>query len=791
MADGGIGAFKGTPMNPYHSRIKARASLAVLVVVLTFALATMQVERSSSAACTVFVGAALFGVSRLAGGPDWKALLDRAVECTPVGLCLFDTHSRLIISNQQFAALYGLTEAQVRPGTAFREILALRSERIASPESAAEDVGACASEVSPASAVQSFHELADGRIILVSRRLMSGGGFVEIHRDVTDERAAEERADRAMQALIERQYAIDQAVIVAITDLKGTITYANDNFCMISGYSREELIGQNHRILKSSVHPTELFRDMYRCLAKGQVWRGELCNRSKSGKLYWVDTVITPQLGSNGKPVSYMAIRIDITARKQAEAQISFAATHDSLTRLLNRSALLDELKAGPPRAGRGSGRFSMHLLDLDGFKAVNDTLGHNAGDHLLKQVALRLQSLAGGADLVARLGGDEFAIVRRIDFAVEEASLRFSRLIVEALAEPFEINSNQVNISASVGIALCPEHGTSPEDLLKKADLALYAAKASGRNGYRIYEPPMLKAVEEEKALKAELREALAQGQFELHYQPIVDAQTRSMVAAEALVRWRHPQHGLILPADFIPVAEHTGQILPLGEWIIQQACHHAASWPTDIRVAVNVSAIQFKRGNLFEAVTEALLRSGLSPRRLEIEVTETALLEQQSEQLRTFRQLKNMGVVLALDDFGTGYSSASYLTKFPFDRIKIDRSLVQCFDKRRECAAVIASAVALAKGLEITITAEGIETTAQFEVLRSIGIDFMQGYLFGRPVPHPAVNPAETGCRHFLELLPAEAAGEADSSRRMMTGGQSIELLDEEITARLQKAV
>ncbi|WP_244645681.1 putative bifunctional diguanylate cyclase/phosphodiesterase [Bradyrhizobium campsiandrae] len=538
-----------------------------------------------------------------------------------------------------------------------------------------------------------------------------------------------------MQALIEKQYAIDQAVIVAITDVRGIINYANDNFCTISGYSRDELIGQNHRLLKSGAHPKELFRDMYRCLASGHVWRGELCNRAKSGKLYWVDTVITPQLGPDGRPVAYMAIRVDITARKEAEAQLSFAATHDSLTGLLNRRALLDQARndCGPERQSGGLG---VYLIDLDGFKHVNDTFGHEAGDNLLKEVASRLRSLASDRDLVARLGGDEFAMIRRADDDVGESALDIGRRIVAAIAEPFEIEGHQLDVGASVGIAVGPEHGSNPADLLKKADLALYEVKAAGRDGYRLYRPAMLDAVKGEKALEAELRHAITAREFELHYQPILDVGTRSVHTAEALVRWRHPVRGLVAPDRFIALAERTGLIQPLSEWIIEQACLDAVSWPPSVQLAVNVSATQFKRGNLFDVVMRALLRSGLNPQRLQIEVTETVLLEQQSEQLQTFRRLKAMGATLVLDDFGTGFSSASYLTNFPFDKIKIDKSFIQGLQSR-ECAAVIASAVVLAKGLGISVTAEGIETESQFEDVRALGIDFAQGYLFGRPVP------------------------------------------------------
>lgn len=717
-----------------YGRYKRRTAVFAVSVLLIAAIAALGLVTTSSPARVLFA-AGILGAVRLERRSDWAALLKRAIESTPVGLCIFDADSRLIISNAQFANMYGLAPAGVERDTTRQEILASWSALLSPSERGVGSIGGSTGRTDPRDVVQATHELRDGRIISVSQHPMAGGGLVEVHKDITTERLAEARANRAMQALIEKQYAIDQAVIVAITDVKGTITYVNDNFCGISGYSREELIGQNHRILKSGAHPKELFRDMHRCLAKGQVWRGELCNRSKSGKLYWVDTIITPQLGSEGKPVSYMAIRIDITARKEAEAQVALAATHDSLTGLLNRSTLLDRGRA-ELHSEEHSNRLSLHLLDLDGFKGVNDTLGHNAGDKLLKQVASRLRSLTADEDLVGRLGGDEFAIIRRAAGPAGGPSLRLGRRIVEAMAAPFELDNHQFHISASVGIALCPEHGCNPEDLLKKADLALYAVKATGRNGCSLYQPAMLEAFEDEKAIEARLRRALARNEFELHYQPVLDVKSRSIRAAEALVRWRNPTEGLIPPAQFIPVAERTGLILPLSEWIIMQACQDAVSWPSDIQLAVNISAIQFKRGNLFEVVMQALLRSGLSPGRLEIEVTETALLEHQSEQLQTFRKLKNIGVTVVLDDFGTGYSSVSYVTNFPFDRIKIDKSFVQGMDKR-ECAAVIASAIALAKGLGISITAEGIETESQLRVMRSVGIDFVQGYLFSPPLP------------------------------------------------------
>ncbi|WP_177243472.1 EAL domain-containing protein [Bradyrhizobium sp. Gha] len=566
---------------------------------------------------------------------------------------------------------------------------------------------------------------------------MSDGGFVERHRDVTELRLAELRAEAARQELIEKQYAIDQAVIVAITDVRGTITYANDRFCEVSGYNREELVGNNHRLLKSGLHAPEIFRQMYRRLAKGGVWRGELCNRAKSGELYWVDTVITPQLGSNGKPVAYMAIRVDITARKKAEAQVYYAARHDALTDLLNRAALLEDLLNRLAHAKASEQELIVYLLDLDGFKSVNDTLGHAAGDALLKQLSRRLKSASSDGDLIARLGGDEFAIVQFSSGECREQAERLAITLLETVAIPFSIEAQDVSIGVSIGLAFAPLHGSTASELLYKADLALYRVKAEGRNGYRFFEEEMHRNAQSRNRLVNELRESVARGDFELHYQPIFDAKTLQPSVMEALVRWRHPSQGLLYPDQFIGIAEETGLIEPLGRWILRQACADAASWRKGVKVAVNLSPEQFRGPALFDVVLRTLLETGMSPDRLEFEVTESMLLQEKEENLLLFRQLKNIGISIALDDFGVGYASIRSVVSFPFDKVKIDRSFTRDVVNQPASRTVVASIMTLARGLGVQVTAEGIETPDQLEYLRSQGVDLFQGYLLGRPAP------------------------------------------------------
>jgi diguanylate cyclase (GGDEF)-like protein len=433
----------------------------------------------------------------------------------------------------------------------------------------------------------------------------------------------------------------------------------------------------------------------------------------------------------------WLATHEDITERRRAEAEIVHLARHDGLTGLANRAEFNARLEEASKRLKRNGGAVTVMMLDLDKFKDVNDTQGHLAGDQLLVEVGERLKSQIRETDVLARLGGDEFAIIQEGGSDQHEGATALALRIIKAVTRPFELNGLETNVGISIGIALAPVHGVESEELLRGADLALYDAKANGRNDFRLFRPEMLEQAHTQKLAESELRDAIARQEFELHYQPLISAETRLLCGAEALVRWRHPVRGLIAPDQFIPLAESSGLIVPLGEWVLRRACEDAASWPAHVKVAVNISAVQFRRGDLFDTIFRTLLESGLAPNRLELEITETAVLENQETHLATIRRLKNLGISMALDDFGTGYSAVNYLTTFPFDKIKIDKSFTQGVLDRRDCKAVIASTLALAQGLGIATTAEGIETEEQFNYMREAGIDLAQGYLFGRPVP------------------------------------------------------
>jgi diguanylate cyclase (GGDEF)-like protein len=433
----------------------------------------------------------------------------------------------------------------------------------------------------------------------------------------------------------------------------------------------------------------------------------------------------------------WLATHEDVTERRRAEAEIVQLARQDGLTGLANRAEFNAKLDEASRRLKRNGGAITVMMLDLDKFKSVNDTCGHLAGDQLLVEVGRRLKSEIRETDVLARLGGDEFAIIQEGGADQQEGATALALRIISAIARPFDLHGHEASIGISIGMALAPAHGAEAEQLLKAADLALYEAKANGRNDFRVFQDEMLEQFNTQKLAESELREAIARQEFEVHYQPMIAVGTEKLYGVEALLRWRHPTRGLVAPDQFIPLAEATGLIVPLGEWVLWKACKDASSWPSHVHVAVNISAVQFRRGTLFDAVLRILLETGLAPGRLELEITETTLLENQEAHLATIRQLKNLGISMALDDFGTGYSAVSYLTIFPFDKIKIDKSFTQGVLDRRDYKAVVASTLALAQGLGIVTTAEGIETQEQFEYMRGAGVDLAQGYLFGRPAP------------------------------------------------------
>jgi len=477
----------------------------------------------------------------------------------------------------------------------------------------------------------------------------------------------------------------------------------------------------------------------------------------------------------------FLAVYLALSSRNAqqlalANRRVLELAQTDALTGLANRAFFLEEMERINDDK---NGRFTVFLLDLDRFKNVNDSLGHGAGDELLVQVAQRLRSQLREEDVLARLGGDEFALIQAGSSDQRGAAIELAQRITRLIAEPFQLGGQRVEIGTSIGISLAPQHGRDQEHLLKKADLALYRSKSAGRSCYTLYDDAMSAELEARNTLEGDLRDAIAQCQFEVHYQPFYDAETRERRGVEALVRWRHPTKGLVPPDKFIPLAESTGLIVPLGEWIIGRVCDDATSWPDDLRVAVNLSPVQFKQAELFEVIQSALARSGLDPERLEIEITESVLLERAAENESFIDKLKGLGISLALDDFGTGYSSLRSLTAFPFNKIKIDKSFVANLSVRDESAAVISSVVTLARGLGIQITAEGVETEEQLAQLRSLGVHFAQGYLLGRPMPIDLLEEHLEIERSVVEIDPPKADDDETQDQDEHPSGEVVPLI------------
>jgi len=414
---------------------------------------------------------------------------------------------------------------------------------------------------------------------------------------------------------------------------------------------------------------------------------------------------------------------------------------HDSLTGVPNRMAFSERLEEGLARLHQRQEPFTVFLLDIDGFKHINDTLGHAAGDMLLKELAQRLSASLGATDFVARLGGDEFAIIQSDEVDQREGAIALALKVLKVAAQPVQLAGRNISVGTSIGIALAPADGTDAGVLLQRADLALYRVKAEGRNNFCFFEVEMSQASDERLQMLSDMRDALIRNEFEVYYQPIFDAKTSRACAVEALVRWHHPVQGLILPDRFIPLAEETGLMEPLGQWVLQQACRDATAWPAHIKIAVNLSTVQLT-SPLFDVVTHALHESGLGPERLELEITESMLMKNVERNSAIFRQLKNIGVSIVLDDFGMGYSSLSYLTMLPFEKIKVDKSFTQGLANNIGCMASVASVLTLARHLDMVVTAEGVETKQQFQLLRAAGVHQVQGYLFGRPSPVSELN-------------------------------------------------
>jgi len=579
----------------------------------------------------------------------------------------------------------------------------------------------------------------DGRRILleVTTRIQLISGYrarVTVFRDITERRQLERERDRDREFLNRIVANVPTPILVKrARDLHYVLV--NKAALDYVGKGPEDVIGRSCRDLWPASEAAKMESADRRALDTGYLPLPEytlhtpgMGDRSVTSKRLIIENAA-------GEPEYVLVVIEDITERKQSEQRIAHLAHHDALTGLPNRVLFRERLDQALSRGRSKSRQLALLYLDLDHFKAINDSLGHPVGDELLKCVADRLRACIGDKGVVARLGGDEFAIIQN-DLAAPEEASALAASVLASLGGAYDVANHRLMVEGSIGIALFPQHGSDPDELLKNADLAMYAAKADGRGKFRVFEAAMDARVKVRSALEFDLREAIMVGGFELHFQPLVNFKDGRITGCEALLRWHHRSQGMIPPSDFIPIAEETGLIGPLGEWVLRTACDEAASWPNDMKIAVNVSPVQFG-DSLVQTVVSALASSQLPAERLELEITEAVLIGDDSAALEVLHRLRSLGVRIALDDFGTGYSSLSYLQRFPFDKIKIDRSFVRGIAESDYSRDIVRAIVNIAKTRQIVTTAEGVETEVQRELLRALGCSEMQGYLFSPPVP------------------------------------------------------
>ncbi len=534
--------------------------------------------------------------------------------------------------------------------------------------------------------------------------------------------------------------AVEQSpVSILITNRDGIIEYVNPKFVAITGYAQAEVIGQNPNILKSGYIAEETYHTLWQTIVEGKEWQGEFHNRKKNGEFFWESVLISPIKDNSGNITHFLGIKEDITVRKQYEEKLLHQANFDHLTDLPNRILAFDRLVQALASARRQRQLVAVLFLDLDQFKRVNDTLGHGVGDELLIEVGKRLQACIGEGDTLARLGGDEFLVILSCLMHLPQAEVIAQKLIM-TLSAPFLLENREIFISASIGITVFPNDADDPHTLLRNADAAMYKAKESGCNNYQFFTTAMNESALKRLELESELRYALERHELSVYYQPQMLLRNHHLIGAEALLRWHSEKFGDISPAQFIPIAETTGLIETIGAWVLHTACKQAKQWQTELRislrVAVNVSPYQFKSGRLLEVVSQALEESGLMPNCLELELTESLLMENAEETCATLKQLKQLGVSLALDDFGTGYSSLSYLKYFPFDLLKIDRAFIKDLAFKNEDASLTAAIIMMAHSLGLTVVAEGVENQEQLAFLHVQGCDLVQGYYVSKPL-------------------------------------------------------
>ncbi|HEY0911678.1 MAG TPA: EAL domain-containing protein [Bradyrhizobium sp.] len=654
--------------------------------------------------------------------------LRQAIDILPQGIVFLDADGRYILWNKKYSEIYSRSSDLFEPGARLQDTIRIGVERGDYPEAIGREEEWLAERLAKLYQPGERHEqiLADGRCILIEERLTEDGGVIGLRVDITELKQRE-----ASFRLLFDSNPIPM-IVCALDDER--ILGVNDAAIAHYGYSRAEFE-------KLTIGSVQAFDSQ-------PPWAGDHSSDELTARTWkhvradgaLIDLAIySRELVYGDRPAVLLSL-MDITERKRAEARLAFMAQHDGLTGLPNRTLLRQQMDEMLQHTRRSSDKMAVLMIGLDNFKAVNDTLGHGVGDKLLRSVAKRLRSTLREEDTLARLNSDEFAIIQSGLSRPEDAVL-LARRVLEAVGEAYLLDGHSVVIGASIGIAMAPGDGDESEKLLKHADMAMSRAKNDSRGTFSFFESGMDARAQSRRKIELDLRDAIQNDVLRPYYQPLIDLSTGRITGFEALVRWPHPERGMISPADFIPVAEETGLINGLGGLMLKRACMDAALWPDDVRVAVNLSPLQFRAGNLLSVVMEALKQSGLAAKRLELEITETLLLEKSSQVQATLHALRALGVRISMDDFGTGYSSLSYLRSFPFDKIKIDQSFVRGLGTNNDAQAIVRAIISLGVGLGVTITAEGVETEAELACLRSEGCHEGQGFLFSHARPNAEI--------------------------------------------------
>lgn len=553
-------------------------------------------------------------------------------------------------------------------------------------------------------------------------------------RDISERKRSESQLHKLAQTLEQS----DDAAI--ITDPDGTIEYVNPAFEKLTGYTREEVLGAKPSIIRSGKQRPSSYKKLWKTILAGRVFSDILVNRKKDGTIFYEEKTITPLKNDRGNITHFVATGKDVTERVQTEARLQHLAHHDALTALPNRALFMDRLGQALARAELHGRLLAIMFVDLDRFKKINDTFGHDTGDRVLKELASRLHGCIRAEDTVARLGGDEFAILLDDLTSIDDAT-PLARKILDALAPATTLDGRELFVTASIGISLYPADGKDSHALLKNADTAMYRAKELGKNNYQFYSTDMSARAFERRTVENSLQHALEREQFLLFYQPQVDMRSGMIVGAEALLRWQHPELGIVAPGDFVPLLEETGQIVEVGQWVLETACMQARAWHNegypDLRVSVNLSGRQFNDPTFIDSIERIVRETTLDPSRLELEITESVIMRNARTTVNALNSLGQMGVRLSIDDFGTGYSSLSYLKRFPIDSLKIDRSFIRDVTTSSDDAAIAHAIIALGQSLKLDVIAEGVESRQQFEFLKTNGCNAIQGYLVSQPLP------------------------------------------------------